>query len=115
MRQTIPIVIVLALLLPASAVAGTALVSPMANRLSTLSYTAAPGERNRITLTLAGNTFPFDIVVRDAAAAVVAGPGCRALDERAVRCADPVINPSSTVVDALGTQKCSFCRIFASL
>ncbi|MEY2513069.1 MAG: hypothetical protein QOJ89_427 [bacterium] len=44
MRHALPIAIVLALLLPASAVAGTASLSPIASSVRTLAYTAAPGD-----------------------------------------------------------------------
>ena len=95
MRHALPIAIVLALLLPTSAVAGTASVAPVASPGRTLTYTAAPGEANRIVVTrdLAA-PYPYEYVVQDAAA-VVAGPGCRAVDEHTARCAGPLIGRPS--------------------
>jgi len=94
MRRILLTAVVLALCSAPAAFAGTVAVGPTAAGPLALTYTAAPGERNQVTLTLAGINFPYDIVVRDAAAAVVAGPGCLALDERAVGCKNPVIKPS---------------------
>ncbi|MDX6681277.1 MAG: hypothetical protein QOG94_1316 [Solirubrobacteraceae bacterium] len=92
LRRPLLIAIVLALSVPPAASAGTASIGPLSSgpvygMQRALLYAAAPGERNRIALTAdAATPQPYDAVLRDSAAVVVAGPGCDALDEHAVRC-----------------------------
>ena len=57
------------------------------------SFTAAPGEVNRVTASVAGTSFtpghaaaPYDVIIRDDGAPLSAGPGCTALDAHAARC-----------------------------
>jgi hypothetical protein len=87
MRSTLVLTIVLVLLCSPQAFAATASVAALPQSQHGLIYTAAPGERNRV---MGGwdlaTPYPYEIVLRDAGAVVLAGPGCRSVDEHTVRC-----------------------------
>jgi hypothetical protein len=65
-----------------------------------LTVTAAPGERNALTLSLDGN----DIVVRDAGAPPTAGAGCRQAAADTVRCEALVAGQEVTVAAGDGND-----------
>ena len=78
------------LALPAGAGASTAraVASAVSAGLApsvTLSYDAAPGEANRLTITPAANA-SGEIELRDPAAVVSPGPGCERIDDHGVAC-----------------------------
>ena len=78
------------LVLPARAGAATAHAVANQNRFGfpptvALSYDAAPGEANRLTITAPAGT-TGEIELRDPAAVVSPGPGCERIDDHGVAC-----------------------------
>jgi|GEM_PF-6120131 len=93
MRLRLLLAIVLVLLPAPGAFAATASVGEIANRdrysptRPALIFSAAPGERNQLAVSIDRAT--GHVLLRDAGARVLAGRGCTAIDERTVRCVDP--------------------------
>ena len=116
MRRTVALaaaVVAVALLaVPASAGAATARALASPNRFGfpptvDLSYDAALGEANRLTIAPAPNT-TGEIELRDPAAVVSPGPGCERLDDHVVVCSPRrLIGPTlaaPTGFDRVGAQ-----------
>jgi Ca2+-binding RTX toxin-like protein len=85
-----PVSVAALLALPGAAGASTArtvasAVSPGLSPSVTLSYEAAPGEVNRLTITSPPGTIG-DIELRDPATVISAGPGCQRIDDHEVAC-----------------------------
>jgi Ca2+-binding RTX toxin-like protein len=84
--------ILLGLLFPASALAGTARFGEVVTdgkygyTVPAVFFSAAPGERNAITLARDG----LAVTLRDAGATVQTGSGCRAIDAHTVVCREPI-------------------------
>jgi Ca2+-binding RTX toxin-like protein len=80
--------------LPSTALAGEAHVESIASgykdSITSMSYTAAPGEHNRIAVARDARTGQQAILLRDSGAPVVAGTGCSAIDAQTVTCAASV-------------------------
>ena len=100
MRRAWLLTLLIALLMPATASAGVASVDNIVTDPKygstdpALFFVAGPGERNQ--LTLARLTDPSaDFALRDAGAALRAGPGCSAIDEHTVTC-----HASAAYIDA---------------
>jgi Ca2+-binding RTX toxin-like protein len=93
MSRSLMLAIALILCLPCAALAGEAHVESIGagykDSIDALSYTAAPGERNRIVVALDPSNHAL-IVLRDSAATVLAGKGCAAIDAQTVACAASV-------------------------
>lgn len=105
MHRTLMLTILLVLLAPSAAFAAEAHVeligSGYKDSTTALTYTAAPGERDRIAVARGANS---TIVVRDTGATVVAGSGCAAMDARTVACsAETAIVDAGDGDDALTT------------
>jgi hypothetical protein len=66
-------------------------------RVATTTWTAAPGEVNRLTVTFADDG---GIVLRDASASLAAGAGCAAHPGGAVTCTPPPVTAHSFVAEA---------------
>jgi hypothetical protein len=81
------------LLLSSPATAATASVTTTPQ--TEFRYAAAPGERNQVTASYVKSTGCSDceIVVHDAGAVVLAGPGCAPIDEQTARCTSAQIPP----------------------
>jgi Ca2+-binding RTX toxin-like protein len=90
--------ILLVLVTPSAAFAGTAVLTETTNavggRDSLVTYSALPGERNVITMTRGSTAGTFEqVTIRDDGALVVPGAGCTPLDPNMVRCAaQPYVN-----------------------
>ena len=101
------------LALPAGAGASTAraVASAVSAGLApsvTLSYDAAPGEANRLTITPAANA-SGEIELRDPAAVVSPGPGCERIDDHGVACSP------RRLIGPTGPAPATFARITARL
>src|SRR4051794_12675118 len=91
MRSPLPLAIALLLVLTPDAFAATASVGTstqfFAGEQAAVLYVAAPGERNRVVMAPdLATPYPYELLVRDSAVVVTAGPGCRSVDEHTVRC-----------------------------
>jgi Ca2+-binding RTX toxin-like protein len=100
------------LVVPAGAGAATARALASQNRFESpptvdLSYDAAPGEANRLTIAPAPST-TGEIELRDPAAVVSPGPGCERLDDHGVVCSPRRLigptGPAPTGFDRIAAQ-----------
>jgi hypothetical protein len=100
MRATLGLAVVLVLLLASDALAATASVGTskqfFVGQEAAILYVAAPGERNRVVMAAdLATPYPYELVLRDTAAVLTAGPGCVSVDEHTVRCVGPPPAPPS--------------------
>ena len=92
MRTGLLLAILLVLGLAPAAHAGTASIEVLpglspGTDAAKLTYTAAPGERNRITASRGTGARFYEATIQDDGAPVIAGTGCTALGEHAALCA----------------------------
>lgn len=100
MSRPLTLSVLLLLCLSPAAFAADARVGTIAggykDTLPAVYYTAAPGELNRITVTIDRTPAATSIVVHDSGARIIAGEGCSAIDAQTVRCQDA----AAAIVDA---------------